>query len=91
MDFIGDIGPTYYEGEWKDGVYHGKGTIAYPTWSYEGCWEDGEMHGHGIKKDAAGTLVVKGKWENGAYVEGSDELEDHGETEDTISEALELD
>ena len=46
IQFLNDGG--CYEGEYKDGKYHGCGT---ETWSdgnkYEGEWKDGEKHGQG--------------------------------------------
>lgn len=33
---------TKYEGEMKDGMFHGKGTLYFPSGSkYEGTWEKG--------------------------------------------------
>lgn len=91
LEFVDEPdGSGHYEGEWYEGVYHGQGKIVYSTWSYEGEWNQGEMHGHGRRMDAAGTLVVKGRWVKGVYVEGSDD-QINDETEETISEALELD
>jgi MORN repeat. len=38
-----------YEGEYRDGKYHGQGIYSYPDGSmYEGKWKDGEKHGQGI-------------------------------------------
>ena len=37
-----------YEGEWKDGMMHGKGVLTDLDGNkYEGEWEKGEMHGTG--------------------------------------------
>jgi hypothetical protein len=95
LDFVEADGSSgHYEGEWHGGFYHGQGKVVYPTWSYVGEWSQGEMHGHGMRMDAAGTLVDKGQWGKGVYIQGSDDddnLLHHGETEETISEALELD
>ena len=47
IQFLNDGG--CYEGEYKDGKYHGQGT---ETWSdgnkYEGEWKDGVKYGQGI-------------------------------------------
>jgi hypothetical protein len=92
LDFVETDGSTgHYEGEWHDGLYHGQGKVVYSTWSYAGGWSMGEMHGYGMRMDAAGTLVARGHWDMGTYIEGSDDHMHHGETEETISEALELD
>jgi len=43
---LNDVG--WYEGEYKDGKYHGQGISSYPDGSkYEGKWKDGEKHGQG--------------------------------------------
>jgi hypothetical protein len=95
LDFVETDGSSgHYEGEWQGGLYHGQGKVVYPTWSYVGEWSQGEMHGYGMRMDAAGTLVDKGRWGKGLYMAGSDDDDlhlHHGETEETISEALELD
>ena len=44
---LNDVG--WYEGEYKDGKYHGQGISRYPDGSkYEGKWKDGEnmVKGH---------------------------------------------
>ena len=44
---LNDVG--WYEGEYKDGKYHGQGIFSYPDGSkYEGKWKDGEKNGQGI-------------------------------------------
>ena len=43
---LNDVGS--YEGEYKNGKYHGQGIYSYLDGSmYEGKWKDGEKHGHG--------------------------------------------
>ena len=40
-----------YEGDWKDGLWHGKGTHIWPRSDgrkYEGDWIRGNRHGRGI-------------------------------------------
>ena len=40
-----------YEGDLKDGKYHGQGTFTYADGgNYAGGWKDGEMHGHKFKQ-----------------------------------------
>ena len=42
-----------YEGQWKDGLKHGKGRFIYPDGDvYDGEWQDGKAHGHG-------TLIMR--------------------------------
>ena len=36
-----------YEGEYQNGLYHGKGKITYGKNSYEGTFFNGQMHGEG--------------------------------------------
>ena len=60
IQFLNDGG--CYEGEYKDGKYHGQGT---ETWSdgdkYEGEWKDGEKHGQGTLTSHDGRIEV-GVW-----------------------------
>jgi hypothetical protein len=45
-----------YEGEYKDGKYHGKGKYTYANGDvYEGEWKDGEKHGKGRYTYAGGS------------------------------------
>ena len=76
-----------YEGEWKNGMKHGKGIYFFPKSShivsYEGYFYADKFHGKGkaIFKDGDvfegecdnGTRCGKGKyvWKNGAYYEGN--------------------
>lgn len=43
-----------YEGEFKDGKFHGKGKLTFPTYSYDGQWENGVLHGLCIYTDTDG-------------------------------------
>ena len=37
-----------YEGDRKNGIYHGRGTCVFPNGDkYEGDWMEGKMHGNG--------------------------------------------
>ena len=55
----------WYEGEYKDGDYHGKGTFNYPFGSvYEGEWKNGKKHGQGTFTYTNGDKYV-GKWKDG--------------------------
>ena len=48
-----DVGS--YEGEYKDGKYHGQGISSYHDGSmYEGKWKEGEQHGHGTLTSPGG-------------------------------------
>ena len=52
-----------YEGDWKDGMLHGKGTY---TWAvghkYVGGWKNGKMHGKGTFTNASGSKYVGEFW-----------------------------
>lgn len=74
----------YYEGEYKDGYYHGYGIFHYMDGStYEGNFLRGERHGQGKMKYANGTIYLglfnedicsgKGiiKYPNGVEYEGN--------------------
>mmetsp|Transcript_2777 Transcript_2777/g.6631 ORF Transcript_2777/g.6631 Transcript_2777/m.6631 type:complete len:145 (-) Transcript_2777:111-545(-) len=51
-----------YDGEFKDGVFHGMGTFTWAATgeSYTGWWEDGQMHGKGRFDYASGGTYVGG-------------------------------
>ena len=54
-----------YEGEFRDGKTHGKGTYIWASGArYEGDWRDGKKHGKGTYVFANGTRVV-GDWRDG--------------------------
>ena len=62
----GDI----YEGNWKDGYYHGKGKYTYTNdFVYEGDWEYGRRHGQG--RLYANGNVREGYWENDKRQKGT--------------------
>ena len=58
---------TFYDGEWRDGVIHGTGTITYPNGDvFKGNFENN-------KKIGCGTRITKGEartecYKNGEYV-----------------------
>jgi hypothetical protein len=56
-----------YEGNWKNGKRHGKGTLTYPDGSkYEGEWKNNKMEGYGVKTYANSNLYkYMGDWRNG--------------------------
>ena len=61
-------------GEWKDGQFHGQGTLTYQIWfipwvngEYVGEWEDGDRHGQGTLTYANGTQL-EGIWRNGNFL-----------------------
>ncbi len=46
---------TYYEGIFKDGLYHQSGKLIWPNGcSYDGGWIKGRMDGAGIFKHSEG-------------------------------------
>ena len=64
---------TYYQGNWRDGLKHGTGTLVCitcnPTYTYIGDWENDKMHGFG-KIIYPGTGYYEGEIWNNRY-EGS--------------------
>ena len=55
-----------YEGGWKNGKKHGKGTWKLSDGSgYEGGWKHGKRHGKGVMTYANGD-IYDGQWKNGA-------------------------
>ena len=65
----GKVGPLpisgdIYDGEWKDGKYHGKGTIEYSdSTKYLGEWKDGKRHGQGTYIMSDGSMYA-GQWKD---------------------------
>ena len=54
-----------YEGSFKDGVQHGKGTYRQPNgYEYTGDWVDGEIRGMGVARFPDGS-VYEGTFANG--------------------------
>ena len=64
---------TYYQGNWRDGLKHGTGTLVCiacnPNYTYIGDWENDKMHGFG-KIIYPGTGYYEGEIWNNRY-EGS--------------------
>ena len=58
-----------YEGEYKDGVYHGQGTMIYSNRDkYVGEWKDGNEHGQGTYTYSDGdTYVYVGEFKDGKF------------------------
>jgi hypothetical protein len=58
-----------YEGEFLDGLPHGKGRSRLPNGDvYVGEYLDGKRHGRGEMRSAADGSVRKGLWEKGDFV-----------------------
>ena len=56
-----------YVGEWKDGKYHGQGTITSADGiKYVGEWKDGKINGQGTFTYANGKKYV-GEWKDNKY------------------------
>ena len=52
-----DWSGSHYEGEMKDGWFHGKGKFIYPNKvTYEGDFYKGEFHGKGVLTYPNGVL-----------------------------------
>ena len=56
-----------YDGEWKDGKFHGRGKEFYPdgTLEFEGEFKEGLRDGYGKAYLHDGKLIYEGKWKNG--------------------------
>ena len=51
----GSYGESVYEGEYRDGKRHGRGTLTFASGArYEGEYRDGNRHGHGTYTFADG-------------------------------------
>lgn len=63
--FYYDDGKKMYEGETRNGKYHGKGTYYYKNGNkYEGQWENDKQNGPGTMYYADGDKFV-GQWKDG--------------------------
>lgn len=62
-----------YDGEWKDGIMHGKATEFYTdgTLKFEGEYKDGYRHGFGKSYNREGKLAYEGEWKKGEKAGGS--------------------
>ncbi len=69
-----DCGLHYYKGEWKEGVYHGKGLRCDYDGTWDGEWKDGCINGNGIFTSKEGWVFT------GKVVESdeADEFEGNG-------------
>lgn len=62
-----DRGETMYEGDFLDGLFHGKGTLVNQEGVYKGNWDSGKRHGYGEftpKNPRADNPIYKGHWNN---------------------------
>ena len=65
------MGNILYEGEWKEGLRHGQGTLYFPNTTkkvYEGGFYEGREHGKGVLYNIMGEKIAEGEWENGTRV-----------------------
>mmetsp|Transcript_9824 Transcript_9824/g.11098 ORF Transcript_9824/g.11098 Transcript_9824/m.11098 type:complete len:92 (+) Transcript_9824:89-364(+) len=61
--------PTKYTGQWKNSLYHGRGTFTWPNRSqYVGEWENGREHGKGKFVSFDDKVVLDGQWSKGKFV-----------------------
>ena len=61
-------GRVFFEGEFKDGEYHGKGKLTFDNGDvYEGEFKDGEYHGMG-KATLANGDVLEGIFQENEYL-----------------------
>ena len=51
-------------------VYDGDGKYIYKNGNfYIGEWKEGKKHGKGIKFDKDGNVILKGKFNNGDFID----------------------
>ncbi|KAL4497896.1 hypothetical protein ABPG72_000651 [Tetrahymena utriculariae] len=68
---------SVYEGDMKDGWYHGKGKFKYPNGViYEGDFVKGQFHGEGILIYPNGGKY-KAHWEHGKMIKGDYYFQDN--------------
>lgn len=61
-------GGPCYQGEWRQGVYHGKGLLSIKArgYTYEGDWHEGKRHGTGTERLGDGS-EYSGGWAEDRY------------------------
>ena len=60
-----------YDGGWKDDQRSGYGVEKTDSYTYEGNWEKGNRSGKGKMHNNNQGIDLEGRWEKGAFVEGS--------------------
>ena len=54
-----------YEGEWRDGLFHGRGTFTFQDGTkHAGLWASGKKHGRGSLVTPDGSVFI-GEWSRG--------------------------
>ncbi|KAH3731953.1 TIR protein [Pelomyxa schiedti] len=65
-------GGGWYSGLWKNDLFHGHGERVWSCGDrYEGQWEEGVEHGEGTKVLAADGSTLRGFWERGVSMRGT--------------------
>lgn len=59
----------YYEGDFKNGVLHGRGAYYSANGNfYEGDYKDGKRHGFGTWYGKEGKIIASGEWREGVHI-----------------------
>ena len=61
-------GDKIYEGEWKDNLKHGVGTLAEKGRLYKGYFEKDKKHGKGVILNLETKLETVSEWQNDQLV-----------------------
>ena len=75
---INDGETMKYDGGWYKATFQGTGILYHPNCTsirYEGEWANDLRHGQGTSYDADGKIEQRGRWEQGNFMQPSDELE----------------
>jgi len=58
-----------YAGAYKNGSWHGQGTLTFPSGSrYVGEWKYGDRNGYGTLYNPDGTIEKQGQWKDGNFI-----------------------
>jgi hypothetical protein len=69
-DFSWKASGATYSGEWKNDKMDGKGTyIGQDKKKYVGSFKDGKMNGNGVMYSSNGSVLQKGTWSNGSFLD----------------------
>jgi len=56
---------SFYEGQFLNNLYHGRGFLQSRSFKYEGEFKNGEFDGLGVKTEFNRGLAFEGEWQNG--------------------------
>lgn len=73
-DHVKGDGKLRYDGQFKDGVFDGKGMMVMDHYdeTYHGQFKKGKKNGDGVMKDENNIIILRGTWKNDILVYGKE-------------------